>query len=150
MMLAPHAAIQPRPLGCVNTAMRDLDRSYDGVCWLVEEGKLVAFNIAAPGKARKSLRILTASIEHYRETRQAFERPWPEIFRLIVRHELLFLRSPEIDRALNCDPKQASALISAGCFTVARNGRAGNGCAAIITRASFEKFLWDRLEGGEL
>jgi hypothetical protein len=52
-----------------------------------------------------------------------------------------------LDRALNCDAKQVSALVAAGCFSVSRPGKIGNGNAAIVTRESFERFLWDRIEG---
>jgi hypothetical protein len=146
-MIATPPAIAPRPMGCLNSAQCLLDRSADGIAWLIDEGKLVAFNIAHPKARKKCLRILTASIQHYQETGRAFERGWPEIFRLIIKHELLFVRCQEIGRVLNCDPKQTAALVSAGCFTVAKASRRGRTGGGIVTRASFEQWLFNRMEG---
>jgi hypothetical protein len=81
---SPPPKISPRPLGCVNAVMRDLDLDGESVVELVEEGNLIAFDISAKNSRCKDLRVLTRSVEHFRETGKPLVMEWPEIFRLLV------------------------------------------------------------------
>jgi len=150
MMLAsatpnlPAAAILPRPLGDVNSAMRDLDIDSDKVRELLDDGRLIGFNISA----RPSFRILTRSVEHYKLN--GWKKPlvleWPEIFRLILTHDKLFVTGWELQRSLNCAPQQMVNLVKAGCFVSVKKMHAGRGGSPIVTRGSFENFLIGRLQ----
>ncbi|HTX21462.1 MAG TPA: hypothetical protein VMD27_06360 [Candidatus Aquilonibacter sp.] len=137
-----------RPLGDLNAAMRDLDLSADKIRSLLDEGKLIGFNIAVKETTRKNLRVLTRSIEHYRETggKESLLLEWPEIFSLILPGEKLFVRSTIIQRSLNCDREHVQNLIRAGFFSVSKKGRRGHDGSAMVTRQSFEAFLKGRLQ----
>ena len=132
-------------MGDVNSVMRDLDVSADLVRAMVEEGGLIAFNIAA-AKSRAELRVLTRSVEHYRQTRQWLRLEWPEIFRLILGHQQLFVRGYEVARCLNCDRGHVENLIATRCLAVSQKSRPGPNGSPHITRGSFENFLIGRLQ----
>lgn len=94
------------------------------------------------------LRVLTKSVEHYREThgKKSLVLEWPEIFRLIYPHEKLYVRGVEIRRGLNCDRGHVENLIAAGFLVIAKKSRPGPNGSPILTRSSFENFLIGRLQ----
>ena len=116
-----------RPMGDVNAAMRDLDANAEQVRALLDEGKLVGFNIGARDGGRATVRVLTRSIEHYLETGAPLPLAWEQIFRLLIPHDKLFLRGPEIQRALNCDRGLVENLIRAKRFACVKQTRPGQG-----------------------
>ena len=60
-----------RPLGDLNAAMRDLDLDAAGVQALLDEGKLIGFNISGRSGRRMAVRVLTQSVDHYWRTGRA-------------------------------------------------------------------------------
>jgi hypothetical protein len=141
--------ILPRAMGDLNAAMRDLDLNADQVNALLDEGKLIVFNIAVKETTRKNLRVLTRSIEHYRETdgKSPLLLEWPEIFKLILPHDKHFVRGLEIQRSLNCDQGHVGNLILAGLLgPLNKRPQRGPGGSPIVTRENFEKFLKGRLQ----
>jgi hypothetical protein len=148
MMLATAITISPRPMGDVNSVMRDLDIDSDKVRALLDEGRLIGFNISARQTDRPHFRILTKSVEHYKQN--GWKKPlvleWPEIFRLVLPHDKLFVRGPELQRSLNCSPQQMVNLVRAGCFVSVKKMHPDRGGATIVTRGSFENFLIGRLQ----
>jgi len=147
-MISAEKSKHPRPLGDLNATMRDLDLDSDAVRALVDEGKLVAFDIAAGRAARSELRVLTKSIEHYQTTggAQPLDLDWPGIVRLVLPTDKLFVRGIEVRRALNCDRGHVENLILAGCLAVVKKPKKGPGGSPIITRESVEAFLKDRMQ----
>jgi hypothetical protein len=145
--ILPHPLGVPRPLGNLNAAMRDLDMDADGIRRLIDEGVLIAFDIARQKSKPQHLRILTKSIDYYRQNsgKKFMVLEWPEIFRLVLPHEKLFVRGLEMQRSLNCDEGHVANLIKSGFFTLAKKARAGRDGSPIVTRASFENFLIGRL-----
>jgi hypothetical protein len=149
---------ESRPLGDVNTAMRDLNLDSDEVRMLVQLGYLVAFNIACPRRsapsgacprrAKAELRVLTRSIEEYRSrrTKHVCKLPWRQIFKLILPQSKLALKGTEIQRALNCDHGHVKNLIATRHLVALDKPRPGPGGSWIICRASLEKFLKSRLQ----
>ena len=137
----------PRPMGDLNAAMRDLDLSAEKVRALLDEGKLIGFNISASKSGRAGLRVLTKSVERYRESggKKPLVLAWPEIIRLILTHDKFFVRGMEIQRALNCDRGHVENLILASHLVTAKKARPGPGGSPIVTRASFEAFLKGRM-----
>jgi hypothetical protein len=135
-------------MGDVNSVMRDLDLSGDKVRALLDQGNLISFNISANKSGRAGLRVLTKSVEHFRATggKKPLVLDWPEIFRLILDHDKLFVRGMEIQRALNCDRGHVENLILAGHLVSSKKARPGPGGSPIVTRASFEAFLKGRLQ----
>ena len=128
--------------------MRDLDLDAEKIRALLDEGKLIGFNIAVKKTTRKNLRVLTRSIEHYRETggKKSLMLKWPEIFSLILPGDKLFIRGTTVQRSLNCDREHVQNLIRAGYFSVSKKGRRGHDGSAMVTRQSFEAFLKGRLQ----
>ena len=135
-------------MGDVNSVMRDLDMSAERVRELLELGTLVGFNISAKKSGCRVLRILTKSVERYRATGKIYQpqMEWPEIFRLILPHEKLFVRGHEIARGLNCDRGHVENLIESGLLTVNKKSQPGPNGSPIIPRNSFENFLIGRLQ----
>ena len=148
MMLADAITILPRPMGDVNAVMRDLDIDSDKVRALLDEGRLIGFNISARKTDRPNFRILTKSIEHYKQNgwKNPLVLEWPEIFRLVLPHDKHFVGGTELQRSLNCSPQQMVNLVRAGCFEVVKSMHPGRGGAPIVTRGSFENFLIGRLQ----
>ena len=149
MLSAPSSKmVNPRPTGCLNTAMRDLDKSADAIRALLDAGQLIGFNIAVSRAGRAEWRILTRSIEHYRATGgiKPLILEWPEVFQLILPCPQHFVAGVAIQRGLNCDRSQVQNLIAAGALAIARGARPGPGGSPIITRASYEAFLLERLQ----
>ena len=135
-------------MGDVNSVMRDLDLDAGQVRALVEQGTLIAFDISAKKSTRMQLRILTQSVNFYRQQdrKAALRLEWPEIFRLIVPHQKLFVRGVEVVRGLNCDRGHVENLINAGILVVSRRSRPGPNGSPLITRGSYENFLIGRLQ----
>ncbi|MDR3460134.1 MAG: hypothetical protein P4N60_22125 [Verrucomicrobiae bacterium] len=147
-MLNNATTISPRPLGDVNSVMRDLDLDSESVRGLVDQGSLIAFDISSTKTERRDLRILTKSVEHYREMggKKPLVMEWPEIFRLIMPHNNFFVRSMEIARGLNCERTHVANLIAAGHLFCSRKSKPGPGGSALVSRTSYESFLIGRLQ----
>ena len=150
---------QLRPLGDVNTAMRDLNLDSDEVRMLVQLGYLVAFNIAASHRraavsasprhhCKSELRVLTRSIEQFRavKTKRLCAYEWPQIFRLIVPHQKPELKGTEIQRVLNCDRGLVATLVAAKQLVALQKTKRGPGGTWTISRASLESFLKNHLQ----
>jgi hypothetical protein len=148
---------QLRPLGDVNTAMRDLNLDSEEVRLLVQLGYLVAFNIACdrPSRATRrrrrcktELRVLTQSIEHFRalETKCVCRYEWTQLFRLLVPERKWALDGKTIQRVLNCDRGHLENLIAAKQLVLVEKGRPGPGGSPTICRMSLERFLKSRLQ----
>jgi hypothetical protein len=131
-------------MGDLNTAMRDLDAGADEVQALLDEGKLIGFNISARAGRRATVRVLTQSLDHYWKTGRRLKLEWPEIFRLVSPAEKMFLPGLEIQRSLNCDGSHITAMIRAGHLQAVKRPSTGWGGSAMVTRASFEAFLKGR------
>jgi hypothetical protein len=148
MKLKSFTTISPRPMGDLNAAMRDLDLSGNAVRALLQEGKLIGFNISAKKSQRNELRILTKSVEHFRETagQKTLVLEWLEIFRLILPQEKLSVRGMEIQRSLNCDRGHVENLILSAQLFPVKKARPGPGGSPIVTRESYELFLKGRMQ----
>jgi len=142
-----------RPLGDVNSAMRDLDLSAEEVFALVDSGLLVAFDIAAREDARptgrRCLRILARSVEKFRESRgrKRLDLEWPEIFKTIFGRAITHpaLTGLEVKRGLNCTRQHVGALSASGGFKVINEAKPGRGNTPSFTTASVEGWLKSRL-----
>jgi len=132
-------------LGDLNAAMRDLDMNADQVRALLDEGKLVGFNIATNETGKKNLRLLTMSIHHYCETGKYLAMEWPEIFHLVLPHDRLFVRGMEIQRSLNCDQGHVQNLIKTEHLQCVKKSQRGPGGSPMVTRGSLEAFLKGRM-----
>ena len=141
----------PRPLGDLNAAMRDLDLGGDEVLHLLEQRVLIGFNIAVAPARRGELRILTRSLEHFRqnEVRAAHDFAWPQIYQLIFPVTVLpfapyTLTGLELKRGLNCSRGHLQNL-AFRYFKTTRPGRAGRGLTPRFTAASVERWLKSRM-----
>lgn len=138
-----------RPLADIEVVKCALDVSSEEVESLIDLGYLVGFNIAVQrDNARRELRFLTRSIEHYRATlgSRQLVMSWSQIFHMIAPHDKPMIHGPEIDSALSCDPDHRLNLIRANLLKTV-NGttwRPGRNGAPSVTRESFEAFLKGR------
>ncbi len=141
----------PRPLGALNAAMRDLDLGGDEILVLLSRRRLIGFNIAVEPCGRVELRVLTRSLEHFRETGgQAYpEQNWPPIFRRIFpamtgplpAHLLTGL---ELQQSLNCSRGHVQNLASRH-FEILRPARKGRGHTPGFSARSVERWLQSRM-----
>jgi|SRR6185312_15857974 len=136
-----------RPLGDVNAAMRDLDMSAPEVDALLDIQLLLGFNIAVDPDGRRELRVLTRSIEHFRETfgSNRLQLKWSEIFKLILPHDKPVVTGLEIQRGLNCDRGHVENLCNAKLLKVITEAQPGPHGSPTITRASYEAFMKGRM-----
>jgi len=145
-----------RPLGDVNAAMRDLDLSDEDIFQLVEQRALIGFNIAVELSGRSETRILTHSLEHFRQTqgRTALEMSWAEIFKLIFSGPPLcaasFLDQPDtltglaLQQGLNCSRGHVATL-ACRYFEIIRPARRGRGHTPGFKTASVRHWLKGRI-----
>ncbi len=133
-----------RPLGDLNAAMRDLDLDAAGVQALLDEGKLIGFNISGRSGRRMAVRVLTQSVDHYWRTGRALNLAGPELLAILLPGAQPFVPGLALQRCLNCDPSQVTAIIRAGHVRVVKGSRCGWGGSPMITRSSFESFLMSR------
>lgn len=116
---------------------------------LVDQGSLIALNIALSINGRRELRILTRSIEHYRAACAArkLELTIEQILALMIPHSKPVIYGTEIDAALNCDPVHRQRLIHAEIDLLASttSWRAGPGGSPTVTREAFAAFLKRRI-----
>jgi hypothetical protein len=143
-------------LCAIETAKALLSLNEDEIAALVDEGQLVAFDIRGPGANRRELRILTASIVHYRAHRSdpRYTSPiTPEeavaIVLSAVKHDKPFLRGREIKSLLNLGRQHCINLVSSKAIpqvpgTQYRRGPNGD---PLVPRPQFINFLTHRLEG---
>lgn len=135
-----------RPLGDMNTAMRDLDSSDEEVLRLVEQRSLVGFNIALEKSSRTVMRILTESIDHFRQTQghRALGIPWVEIFDAIFPGAQYTLTGLDLQQGLNCSRGHVQNLADRY-FDIVRPARAGRGHTPSFKTASIERWLKGRI-----
>jgi hypothetical protein len=142
------AVQRTRPLGDVNSAMLKLDMSDEEISTLVDQGFLIAFNISAADSERKCIRILTKSIDLFRETRgrKRLELEWPEIFKTIFGRTTthLALTGLEVKRGLNCTRGHVEN-VAREFFTVINEAGPGRGNTPSFTTASVETWLKGRM-----
>lgn len=139
-----------RPMSTVQTALRDLgqyDIDGDTIRALIESGCLVAFNIAVRLDTKPEHRILTKSIEFFQanQGRKYHELEWPQIFRLIIRHQKPVVTGLEIRRALICDRGHVENLILAKELAPLKKSQSGPGGSWVVSRDSFEGFMKKRM-----
>src|SRR4051812_23384744 len=147
-----------RPMADVDCVKWALDVTTEDIEQLIDLGFLVVFDIAVHTErkggimsARRELRFLTRSIEHYRLTLGS--RPFPlslvEMFALIAPRDKVSFTGIEVDSVLNCDPNHRLNLIRAK-ELLPTNSRMdndeeswcrGRNCGASVTRGSLERFL---------
>jgi hypothetical protein len=140
-----------RPLGDLNSARRDLNLEQGEILFLLSQRRLIGFNIAVKTEGRAELRILTRSLEHFRETggQANPEREWPQILRLIfptlagpLRPELV--TGLELQRSLNCSRAHVENL-AARHFEILRPARKGRGHTPGFRAGSVERWLQSRM-----
>jgi hypothetical protein len=139
-----------RPLSDVKTVLRDLGEfeiDAPTVRELVELRVLIGFNIAVDDKGRCELRVLTKSIDFFRATggKKYHELEWEKIFRLVVPHKKPVITGLEIRRGLLCDKTHVQHLFDVGLLVVLKKSQRGPGGSWTTSRASYEKFLRDRM-----
>ena len=141
----------PRPLGDCNAAMRDLDLGDEEILQLLEQRALIGFNIAVNPAGRGEFRILTRSLEYFRQSagRTAPDLGWSEIFQLIfpaaaqplAPHSLTGL---ELKQALNCSRGHVENLASRH-FEILRPAGRGRGNTPRFKADSVENWLKSRM-----
>jgi hypothetical protein len=141
----------PRPLGDLNAAMRDLDLADEEVLQLLEQRALVGFNIAVNPSGRGELRVLTRSLEDFRQSRgrAVADFGWPEIFQLIFPATALplppyTLTGLELNQALNCSRGHVENLASRH-FEIVRPAGRGRGNTPRFKTTSVENWLKRRM-----
>ena len=141
----------PRPLGDLNAAMRDLDLADEEILQLLEQRALVGFNIAVNPAGRGELRILTRSLEDFRQSRgrAVADFGWPGIFQLIFPAVALplppyTLTGLELRQALNCSRGHVENLASRH-FEIVRPAGRGRGNTPRFKTASVENWLKNRM-----
>ncbi len=144
-------------LSAIETAKDLLGLNEDEIGILVDEGQLVAFDIRSPGAKRRELRILTASIVHYKQnaTDPSYVSPITpdqaiEIVMASLKHTKPFLNRKEISKVLIGGRQHGMNLVDSKALpempgTTHRRGPNGS---AIVSRPAFIQFLEARLEGG--
>jgi hypothetical protein len=140
-----HRRASPRPLGDLNTAMRDLNMDANEVRVLLDVGKLVGFNVAVRQGGKAILRVLMRSVEHYLETGAALPLTWQEIVRVIIPSRKPFVRGVEMRQALNCDKGHIQNLILANRLVCIKKAGPGPNGSPLVTRDSFEAFIKARM-----
>jgi hypothetical protein len=153
---AIHVCRWQRPLGDLNTAMRDLDLSGEEVRQLTEQRMLIGFNIAVQTSGRGEPRILTRSLEHFRQTRgrTTLQLSWPEIFKIVFPGPKRSgdpgsdlpdtLTGLELNHGLNCSRAHVENL-SRHHFQIVIHARAGRGHTPRFKTASVERWLKSRM-----
>jgi hypothetical protein len=141
----------PRPLGNLNAAMRDLDLKEEEILVLLSHQRLIGFNIALKTCGMMELRVLTRSLEHFRETggQSHLKLDWPHIFRRIFPAAAgplppYLLTGVELQQALNCSRGHVKNL-AARYFEILRPGRKGRGHTAGYRASSVERWLQSRM-----
>ena len=150
-----------RPLGDLNAAMRDLNLSDEEIRQLVDQRTLIGFNIAVEAGRRSVTRILTYSLEHFRQShgRTALKMDWPEIFKLIFPPRQssaasspgsrffetpLTLTGLELKQGLNCSRGHIENL-ALRYFEVIRPASRGRGHTPGFKTVSVEQWLKGRM-----
>ena len=145
-----------RPTMQIGAVKGILDIGEDEVIALIEEGSLVAWNIALPGAERRELRVLTQTVAlaQARMVSSGSARSGAQLiteketFTLLFPHAKPFVTGTEAQRMLNCGSTHVIRLVNEGCLEQCKGSkyrRGPNGSPA-ITRESFEGFLRERVE----
>ena len=138
-----------RPTVDLNGAMAILDRDALQVDDLLSSGLLIAFNIAVERDARRELRFLCASLDHFKNTGKAQGLEFATILRFLLPHDKPILTNGEIQRALNCSSEIVIDLVNADELELVPKTtfRRGHGGEAVITAQSFSEFIGERQVG---
>jgi hypothetical protein len=140
--------------------MRDLNMGDEEIRQLIEQHMLIGFNIAVDASGRKVMRILTHSLEYFRQTngRLALKMAWPEIFKLIFPGRPsgpvpfpaarfsgtpLTLTGLDLKQGLNCCRGHVENLAHLY-FEVVRPARRGRGHTPDFKTTSVECWLKER------
>ena len=141
----------PRPLGDLNAAMRDLDLGGEEILHLLEQRALIGFNIAVELTGRGEPRILTHSLEHFRqrEGRSSPGLAWPEILQLIfpIAAQPLApytLTGLDLKQGLNCSRGHVENLALRH-FEIVRPARKGRDGTPRFKATSVENWLKSRM-----
>lgn len=124
-----------------------------------EYGVLLGFDISVAGREARpvngrsmrrkiELRILSRSVEFFLENhgKKHHELEWPQIFRLLIRHQKPVLTGKELKHVLLCEKGHIENLVINGRLTPIRKSSSGVNGSWTVTRESFEKFLKGRLQ----
>ena len=121
---------------------------------LVDDGRLVAFDIRTPRAARRELRILTDSIaQQLRMTGSGGSRPTISPAAALARvlgdigHDRPLLTGVEARQVLNCGGQHLMNLVKCRALPTVRGTRRhpGPGGSPIIARATFAEWLTSRI-----
>jgi hypothetical protein len=131
--------------------MRDLDLCAEEILHLLEQRALIGFNIAVELTGRGEPRILTRSLEHFRqqEWRSSPALAWPEIFQLIFPATAQPLApytftGLDLKQGLNCSRGHVENL-GLRHFEIVRPARKGRDGTPRFKAASVETWLKSRM-----
>jgi hypothetical protein len=145
----PYAFTVKRPLLDLQTCAAITDLSRDRLVGLIEDGSIVAFNIAAPGTQRPFWRVLARSLFDHLAGKREAQTPAQlalEVSRLVpLAVHAVPLKA--VYRLLACDQNHGRALVDAGLLVAITAARTGPNGSALITRKSTVGFLLSRMEG---
>jgi len=144
------AACEKHSLARLETAMWWLEMDEVEVFDLIEEGALVAFNLAGPGAERRLPGIWSHSLlKHQRRERtdlrpRATARPTDEVLADILPPGRRDLRSDEVLRALGIKRRLLHVLLEAALLGAVPGTGDKVSRAPVITRGSVVEFLTGR------
>lgn len=133
--------------------LKDWDATEDTILELIEEGGLLAWNLALDPKSSARLwRILPESIAHFDSAGGSRPFGWLParvLDRVLEGQHDQVLESTDLRLLLNCGPEHITNLIDAGHLKQLKGTdyRRGPGGAAKIPRPAVIRFLETRLEG---
>lgn len=146
-MYAPISLLIRRPLLDLNASASIADRTAEELNEAIDDGRVLAFNIAVRSNQKRCLRILVTSLaEHLNGAKRPPESPAA----LLATVSNLFpalaqtIRLENFARTLGCTLVHARHLVEERCVQVAHAGRPARGDACTIHRASAVAFLISR------
>lgn len=134
-----------RPLVPIEAAIVILDRNEDEILHAIEDGSMGwAWDIAAPGVARREIRIWRESLAALTARRREEPLTMDEVLARILPPS--DIRSPQLQRVLSCSQTHLSHLIESGMFEVLVEPRAASGPNSwtLLSRDSVARFLRSR------
>ena len=140
------------PTMTVETVRGILGMDEDEVASSVDDGQLIAWDIASDGAESGELRILTASVAGLAADEDSRPAPIPASEAIaIVLGEARTYRGSDLARLFTCSRTLIMIHVANGDLELVPGSQAprrGHGGTPIITRASLERFLRARIEGG--
>lgn len=152
-MYEPVSFILRRPLLSLNTACAIADLHEDEITRAVENREIqYAFNVAAPGGARRCIRIHAASLRDYLDNkrdawrREGFSHTQAAVSQLFPALSQNIHACPTVCRIVNVSREHVSQLIRTGAIRLAPGGRPhrGRDGSASVTRESVVQWLISR------